>query len=166
MSNKKRRLMSKRLLTPDFAKAAEALSLPGEAGRAIPGVKQVQQARKQAAVQGEPQVPHNTDRLEVSTYTTRTSGTYLLYEAERWVRLRLTLETAGPVDVGTRDNIEPVLSGKGLSLPTNVELQFSMSKGDKLYVAATSINRIRVIVEPIPWGEQIANMIGSLLRRG
>jgi hypothetical protein len=163
---KKQRLLGRRLVGSDLQKTARELAMPGEAGRAIPGVAQVKQAAVAAVKHGEVLIPRNTDRLEAYTHTTRPSGTHLLYEAERWIRLRLMLETAGPVDVGTRDNISPVLSGKGLSLPTNVPLEFTMSKGDKLYIAATAINRVRVIVEPIAWGEQIANMIGSLLRKG
>lgn len=164
--SKKRRILGKKILAPDLQKAAQATGMPGEAGRAIPGVQQVREQMVRTAVEGAPEIPKNTDRLEVYTHTTRVSGSHPLYEAERWVRLRLTLETAGPVAVGTRDSITPVLSGKGILLPTNVELQFSMGKGDKLYIAATAINRVRVIVEPIPWGEQIANMVGSLLRKG
>lgn len=100
---------------------------------------------------------------EASTYFTKANGqTEVLYNADRlWATVTLTLETAGPVAVGFKSQITPVLSGKGLLLQTGVPTKFVVAKGNgKLYIASTSINRISVQVEPLPWLEQIAAAIG------
>ena len=80
------------------------------------------------------------------------------------MRVRLMLETAGPVAIGTRDDVAPPLSGKGILLPGgNVEVTIVLNKGDRLYSASTALNRVRFIAEPIPWMEQVSSMIGSVL---
>lgn len=89
----------------------------------------------------------------------------VLYNADRqYVQVVLTLETAGPVAVATKQQMLPVLSGKGQLLETGVPLSFFLSKGNRLWVAATAINRIKVTVQPIPWLEQFAGLLGLLVR--
>ncbi len=107
-----------------------------------------------------PAIRHNT---EIFTYFTRpAAGTQLLYSAENWVRARLMLETAGFVDIATnRQNITPVGSGKGIQLPLNVEITFHLSKSNRIYIASTTVNSVRFIIEPIPWQEQIALMLSK-----
>lgn len=107
-----------------------------------------------------PPIKHNT---EMFTYFTRpTAGTLLLYSAENWVRARLMLETAGDVVVATnRQNITPVLSGKGILLPFNVEITFPLSKNNRIFIASNTVNRVKFIIEPIPWQEQIALMLSK-----
>jgi hypothetical protein len=118
---------------------------------------------KAARPEGEPSIPAATGRAEVHTYFTKPGGSHLLYQAESWVRLRLMLGTAGPVAVGSRDYVAPVLSGKGILLPENVEITFPLLKGNRVYIAAAAINRVRVIIEPIPWGDQTTTMIGQIV---
>lgn len=99
---------------------------------------------------------------EINTYFTRPNGrSELVYSAESWVRIKLQLETAGPVAVGTRQEITPVLSGKGILLPTTgtTLTEFIMPKGDRLFIASESINRVKYITEPIPWLEQMLYQI-------
>lgn len=116
---------------------------------------------------------------DIFTYFTEPTGqSALLYSAETWVRIELQLETAGPVAVGTRQSVVPVLSGKGILLPPDGEpITFVMPKGDRLYVAAESVNRVKTIVEPIPWLQQILThldegfgglkgILGAVVRRG
>ena len=80
-----------------------------------------------------------------------------MYSAQEWVRVQLFLETAGPVSVGTRVDLFPVLSGKGILLPPSGEpVKLLLPKGDRLYIAAEAINRVKFIVEPIPFLEKIA----------
>lgn len=169
----KRRLrkFGKRLKSPTFEKIAGELKAPGEVGRAVPGIQQAQMraGTTNDVLGGDAAIPAARGRTEISTYQTRDTGTQLLYQAEGWVRLRLMLETAGPVSVGTRDVLTPVSSGKGILLPTDVEITFPVAKGGRITIAATAVNRVRYIIEPIPWLEQIALMLGSvvkLLRRG
>jgi hypothetical protein len=159
--NRLRRLGNKvSQLSPELQKAAKGLSLPGEAGRALPDAVRAQS--HSTPIQAE--IPTATGRTEIFTYTTRAlNESSLLYQAESWVRMRLILENAGAVDVSTRENITPVGSGKGITLPTDVEVQFNLNKKDRIYIASTSVNRVRVIIEPIAWGDQIATMLGKLV---
>lgn len=103
---------------------------------------------------------HHTD---IYTYFTVPDGTsHLLYTAEEWMRIELALETAGPVSVSTRQEVVPVLSGKGVLLePDGEPLEFIMPRGDRLFIAAESINRVKVIIEPIPWLEKILMQMES-----
>lgn len=96
----------------------------------------------------------NTD---IYTYFTIPDGeSKLLYSAEGWVRIQLTLETAGPVSFSTRESVTPVLSGKGILLAADGEpSKFDVPKGGRIFIAAESINRVKVYIQPIPFLEQI-----------
>jgi hypothetical protein len=96
---------------------------------------------------------------DVYTYFTQPDGqSHLLYSAEIWVRIEFQLETAGPVAVGTRQEIMPVLSGRGVLLPPDGEpVKWIMPRGDRIFIASETLNRVKVIIEPIPWLEQILN---------
>jgi hypothetical protein len=103
---------------------------------------------------------------EIYTYFTRPPGAdgkaSLLYSAESWIRAELVLETAGPVAVSTRQEIFPVLSGKGILLEADGEpIEFLLPRGDRLFIAAESINRVKFVVEPLPWGDQIIHLLES-----
>ena len=102
----------------------------------------------------------------ISTYLTSVpvigEHTPIIYNGDRmWARVTLVLETAGPVAVGQMAELTPVLSGKGMLLQTGVPVTFTIDKGTRLYVAATGINRIKVVVEPVPYLEVIT---GTLMR--
>jgi hypothetical protein len=154
-----------RLKDSPFGKVSKELTAPGELGRGVPSAQQAQVRSKTAkeVSEGDAVIPASKGRAELYTYFTETSGSFLLYKAEEWVRVRLLLETNGPVAVGARDDVAPPLSGKGISLPKDVEITFSLARGNRVYIAATAINRVRFIVEPIPWADQIAVMLGSLI---
>lgn len=95
---------------------------------------------------------------EIYTYFTDApfGESKLLYSAETWVRVELQLETPGPVAVSTRQDVVPVLSGKGVLLPPDGEpIKFILPKGDRVFIASESFNRVRFFIEPIPWLEQI-----------
>lgn len=100
------------------------------------------------------------------TYFTRVGpdqggSAFILYNGDRaWAEVSLTLQTAGPVTVGKESNLFPITSGRGIQLITNVEQRFTIAKGDRLYVAATSVNSISVMVKAFPWLEQIAGLAG------
>jgi hypothetical protein len=103
-------------------------------------------------------------RSFLDTYFTKQGATTIIYNGDRqWARVTLTLETAGPVAVGTAQNIGPALSGKGQLLTTNVPVTFTIAKGSRLYVVATGVNRVKRSVEPVPWLEQITGLISALL---
>lgn len=90
----------------------------------------------------------------------------VLYNGDRqYAQVILTLETAGPVAVSTKQNILPVLGGTGALLDTNVPMTFTLSKGNRLWVATTSLNRIKVVIQPLPWLEQLAGLLGGLLAK-
>lgn len=95
-------------------------------------------------------------RADIKTYFTVVGGTHLLYSAESWVRIRLTLEDAGPVAVGDAAQLDPVLSGRGVLLDTDQPQEYTLGKGMRIYIAAeNAANRVKVVVDPIPWLEQI-----------
>ena len=106
---------------------------------------------------------------EMYTFFARpvTDGRFVvLYNGDRQAaEVILTLETAGPVAVATKQQLDPVLSGKGQQLETGVPLSFNISKGNRIYVAATSISRIKVTIQPVLWQEMIAGMMISLLNK-
>jgi hypothetical protein len=92
--------------------------------------------------------------------------TPILYNGDRlWARITLTLETAGPVSVGTISNLAPVLGGNGELLETDFPMTFDIYKGTRLYILSTGVNRIKVVVSPIPWLEMITGLLGKLVGR-
>ncbi len=102
------------------------------------------------------------NRIEVSTYLTKAGGTFVLYNGDRmWAKVTLTLRTAGPVAVGQAANIVPVLSGRGQLLQTGVPTVFNVAKGNRLYIAATGVNPVAMVVEPYPWLETITGLAGA-----
>lgn len=102
-------------------------------------------------------------RTEISTFITKIGPTQVLYGGSRiWAQITVTLETAGPACVGTKSNLTPVLSGKGILLETLVPKTFTIAKGDALYVAANSISRIKLEVQPVPWLEQLAGTLSGV----
>jgi hypothetical protein len=92
---------------------------------------------------------------EIYTWFTKPGPSTLVYSAEGWVRVRVRLETAGPVSLSTRQDVVPVLSGKGALLTTDEVETFTLPKGDRLYIAAEAINRVKVFIEPVPFLERI-----------
>lgn len=122
-----------------------------EAARALPDSKG-----------GETPKHLQNDRTEVFTYFTRPGPTQLFYSAENWVRLKMTLETAGPVAVGQRADLTPVTSGKGRLLDIADEFEVILAKGTRFYIASGSVNRVSVTIEPIPWLEQISGEVNRV----
>lgn len=104
-----------------------------------------------------------TNSTDIYTYFTKPNGkSELLYSAEGWMRMELTLETAGPVAFSTREAVIPVLSGKGVLLdPDGEPKKFTLSKGDRIFIGAESVNRVTVVIEPVPFLEQITLLIES-----
>lgn len=101
-------------------------------------------------------------KTSISTYLTNVGTTDILYNGDRqWAALTVTLQTAGPVAVSNLNNIAPVLSGKGQLLQTGVPTRFIIAKGTRLYVLSSSVNRLALVVEPIPWLEMITALLGK-----
>lgn len=129
--------------------------------------------RTVARSQHKPEAEHGKGeiRTKVSTYFTKAPSigqdpTAVLYNGDRlWARVVLTLETAGPVAVGDQSSIVPVLSGRGQLLATGEPTPFVIAKGTKLFIAATAVNRVKVVIEPVPWLEQITGLLGSFVDR-
>jgi hypothetical protein len=104
----------------------------------------------------------NTAQTYVYTYFTKPTGvTELFYNnnEREWVTVSLTLENAGPVDVGTSQNIEPVGSGKGRGLTTGVPIIITLPPSQRLYFVSNTINRVSVQISPFPWLWQILGTI-------
>jgi len=117
-----------------------------------------------------PEVGAGNNRLQIFTYFTKATvpgqQPAILYNGDRlWTRLTLTLETAGPVAIGQSSQINPVLSGKGELLATGVPTPITLAKGNMIYIASTSVNRVKVQIEPLPWLEQITATLRQLVSR-
>lgn len=115
----------------------------------------------------EPSINVSDSRPSATTYFTKVpvigEQSSILYPADRlWARVILTLETAGPVAVGFKSQISPVLSGRGQLLQTGVATVFDVPKGNPLYIAATAVNRVKLTVESLPWLELIAALLGRI----
>lgn len=115
----------------------------------------------------EPSINVSDSRLQATTYFTKVpvigEPTAVLYSGDRlWARVTLTLETAGPVAVGFMSQITPVLSGRGQLLMTGEPTVFDVAKGNRLYIAATAVNRVKFSVQPLPWLEQISALLGRM----
>lgn len=139
-------------------------------GSKIGGITQLGSRAVADAHQPSADLGKGQNRTQAFTWFTKVpvpgESTPILYNGDRlWTRLVLTLETAGPVAVGTSSSLAPVLSGKGQTLETGVPTQFTIAKGTRLYVASSSVNRIKVTVEPVPWLEQITATLGLILGR-
>jgi hypothetical protein len=104
---------------------------------------------------GETPKSQQSNRTDIYTHFTTVGGTNLLYSADSWVKITLELKTAGPVSVGTSAAIAPVLSGKGILLDTDREFTRVLPKGSRIFIAAESVNRVNVSIEPIAWLEQL-----------
>lgn len=109
------------------------------------------------------------NRISITTFFTQVvpvgSPAQLIYNADRmWAKVTLTLRTAGPVAVGQLDQLGPVGSGKGQELQTDVPLSFTIAKGNPLYVVASSVNSISVVIEPYPWLETITGLTTGMVR--
>jgi hypothetical protein len=111
---------------------------------------------------------HTEHRTQVSTYFTKIpqpgQQPEILYNGDRqWANVTMTLETAGPVAVGQSQQLSPVLSGKGVLLETDVPFTLTIAKGTRLYILSTSINRVKLVIEPFAWLETITGLIGTLI---
>jgi len=107
----------------------------------------------------------NVERVtETNTLITQAGVTNgvppILYNGDRnWAKVTMILETAGPVAVSTRANFLPLLSGKGTLLTTDDPFTMTIAKGTRIWYAASSINRVKIIIEPLPWLEQITALL-------
>lgn len=99
-------------------------------------------------------------------YFTKVGTTEILYPGQRqWVTITLTLESAGPVAVGMLANLQPITSGKGILLTTDLPLRLTIAKGTILYITSTAVSRVKVQVEPLPWLEQITGLLGGVIAK-
>ena len=155
MSNNTRRTVARSIA------GAVAQKMGSKIGMSTIGNPMVAKAPEPTAKVGEGQ-----NRTQAFTYFTKVGPTEILYSGDRlWAKVTLTLETAGPVAVGTVQNLTPVLSGVGQLLETDDPTPFTIAKGVRLYIASTSVNRIKVTVEPLPWMEQITALLSDLVGR-
>lgn len=131
--------------------------------RERPNQSQATQATPQ---ENQGQAQTSADYATFFTKAVYPAGGEIIYNGDRnWVLLTFLLETAGPVVVGQRSKITPVLSGQGQLLITNVPKVMRVAKGTRVYIASTSVNRVQVSIEPLPWMEQITASLGGMLSK-
>jgi hypothetical protein len=131
----------------------------------IDGITDRNNAKPSTEITAEPGLGDN--RSLIDTYFTSApqpgEQPQKIYQADRtWARVTLTLETAGPVSVGTATKLFPVQGGGGRLLITNQPITFTVAKGTQLYVASTGVNRVGRVIEPVPWLEQIVGVLGTI----
>lgn len=139
-----------------FADLISRARLPGSQQRAIP---------TPGASGGAPDPTQSAGNYQAQTYTFITTAggqEQQLYTANvEWSRVTLVLETAGPVAVAFTQGFTPVLSGKGTLLTTNLPYVADVPRGSRLWIAANTVERVKVLVHPLPWLEQI---LGGILK--
>lgn len=86
----------------------------------------------------------------------------LVYSAEKWVRVVATLQTAGPVIMGTGSNLSPNTPGQGILLTQNTPVAIVLPRGNRLYMVSNAVDRVAIVIENIPWLEEIAAMLCRL----
>jgi hypothetical protein len=119
--------------------------------------RNIAQVASPAATTGQSQM-----RIKASTYFTVPGDAQILYDGSRiWVRVTITLRTAGPVVVGETAQIVPVTSGQGILLVTNQPVVFDLAKSNKLFIAANGLNRVEYLVQPLPWLEEITGTLST-----
>jgi hypothetical protein len=104
----------------------------------------------------------NAAQTYLYTFFTKATGiTELIYSnnEREWVKLSLTLQTVGPVDVGTSQNIEPVNSGKGQGLQSGIPTVIVLPPSQRLFIISNTVDRVSFSIEPLPWLWQILNTI-------
>lgn len=130
--------------SPQVASAIRSLSDPNkERGRSA--VAPVGSTPTTRSLPTSPVVQANASDF----FTTPTDGTQLLYSADQWVQVVVTLRTVGPVSCGQNASQVPVQSGKGIALVTNIPVTFTLARGTRLYVASTTVSRLSVVITPI-----------------
>lgn len=148
---------------PNPAMRAAVTQRPGYAGP----IPQVDTGRPNPAIAtapapGQTAIDNTTDIFTMITQVGVPVGKGLpvLYNGDRlWAQVTLTLETAGIVAVGTRADLTPLQSGKGYTLVPNVPKTYTIAKGTRLFYVASSVNRVTVSVEPLPWLEEITSLL-------
>lgn len=149
-----------RIMGAAVSRLAQLAPMSGEVSRALPDAKGGEEPKDLQR--------WRTDAYEL--FTTTIGESKLFYSADQWVRIKLTLETAGPVAIGIgRTDILPVLSGKGRLLTTDEQWEVYIPKGTRVYYAAENVNRVATTIEPLPWMEQLSmeirrvaqNVLGS-----
>jgi hypothetical protein len=134
---------------------AKNLSNPTELGRSMPADRATTPTNaRETEVRG---------RTQIYTFFTVAGKQQLLYSADKWTKVSLLLENAGPVDISTSESVLPVLSGRGASLLPNIERSFTLSPGDRLTIASTTVNRVQVFIEPYPWLESMLLTLRGIL---
>lgn len=90
----------------------------------------------------------------------------ILYNGDRqFAEVILELQTAGPVFVGTKQQILPLGSCKGQQLFTGQQVRYQLPKGNRLWVATGSISLIAVTIQAYAWLENITGLISSIEKK-
>jgi hypothetical protein len=104
------------------------------------------------------------NRADYYNFLTKTGSTQLLLSLPQWTKITMRLNTAGPVVVGTREQLDPVISGKGAPLVTDQEFEMLIGPNTRVYYFATGINSVTIKVEAIPWMLTIASLISDVVK--
>lgn len=105
----------------------------------------------------------SANNVDIFTYQTDAGATKMLYSGNRLsATVTLILQTAGPVVVGWKQQLKPVLAGLGWSLQTGQPFVVPIAQGQRLYIASSAVNLVSVTIAPTPWAEQIAGGVAMI----
>ena len=87
----------------------------------------------------------------------------LLVNATDWLDVTVLKETSGTVVIGTKPDLSPVGSGKGMSIPVDVMVKFLLTPDSSLYVYSdTATQKLSVIIQPLELFSQMLQALNKL----
>lgn len=110
-------------------------------------------------------IPASDTKTSLTTVQTRAGEAVQLFQgASAWTNVTFILETAGPVAISHTVGVK-LTNGSGVRLTAGVPLTVPVARGERIYCISGAVSRIQVIAAPIPWGEQLANLLTAGLAR-
>lgn len=88
--------------------------------------------------------------------------TTLLIDAPTWTDVILTKESSGVVVVGTKNELGPTGSGKGISLPVDQPVHLLLAPSTQLYILADNTSQKVGVVVQEAWILQIISLLSSI----
>ena len=86
---------------------------------------------------------------DFKTIFTSVDTTELQYSPVEWTLVSLQLETSGPVVAGTKPEMAPIASGKGILLSARPRY-FLLGPSERLYTLSSALNRVSMSAHTLP----------------
>lgn len=102
------------------------------------------------------------DRTVISSSIVPAGQAQLLFTSQNWVIVTVTLRSPTQAVIATNDAILPVSSFFGRPLIQDEPFKVTVPRATTIYVASEATSRFDLIVEPIPWFQQISAEIRAV----